>query len=105
MKDLIFEIIDKKGRKIHLSKERYSHIMKHPKMNDSLEILKNTIISPSAVRTNENDEDVLYYYKEFKNNDPEERYLLVSVKYLNGEGFIITSFFTNKITGEKWEVK
>ena len=34
--------------------------------------------------------------------DPSERYLLVSVKYLNGEGFVITSFFTNKITGAKW---
>ena len=42
-----------------------------------------------------------YLYKEFKDMPPEEKYLFISVKYLNGEGFIITSFFTNKITGLK----
>lgn len=35
----------------------------------------------------------------------DERYLLVAVKYLNGEGFVITSFFTNKVTGLKWKKK
>jgi hypothetical protein len=33
-----------------------------------------------------------------------ERYLFVSVNYLNGDGFIITSFYTNKITGSKWKI-
>ena len=101
----IFEISDKRGKKIHLSEERYSHILNHPKMHDKLEEIKNTIINPSATRINEDDENVVYYYKEFKNNGPEERYLLVSIKYLNGEGFVITSFFTNKITGVKWQAK
>lgn len=101
----IFEISDKRGKKIHLSKERYSHILRHPKMHDILEEIKNTIINPSTARINEDDESVVYYYKEFKDNDPEERYLLVSIKYLNGEGFVITSFFTNKITGVKWQAK
>ncbi len=103
--DWIFEISDKRGKIIHLSKERYSHILRHPKMNDTLEEIKNTIINPTTVRINEDDESVVYYYKDFKNNDPEERYLLVSVKYLNGEGFVITSFFTNKVTGVKWQAK
>ncbi len=37
--------------------------------------------------------------------DSLERYLLVAVKYLNGEGFVITSFFTNKITGLRWKIR
>ena len=53
----------------------------------------------------EEDEKVRYFYKEYKNNPPIERYLLVAVKYLNSSGFVITSFFTNKITGSKWEMK
>ena len=103
--EVIFEIEDKNGKRIHLSKERYKHILKHPKMHDQLENIKLAIQNPIKIIYNEDDEDVAYYYKEFKNNDSEERYLLVSVKYLNGNGFIITSFFTNKIIGLKWKTK
>ena len=102
--DIIFETIDKTGRKIHLSKERYKHIQKHPLMDDSLENIKSTINNPGTIRCNEEDEKVSYFYKEFKERDPFERYLMVAVKYLNGEGFIITSFYTNKITGLKWKL-
>jgi len=101
----IFEIIDKTGRKIHLSKERYKHIQKHPYMHDSLEEIKSTIKNSIITRYNEEDESISYFYKEFKENEPSERYLLVAVKYLNNEGFIITSFYTNKITGLKWTIK
>ena len=99
---VLFEVIDKTSRKIRLSKERYKHIQKHPHMNDSLEIIKITIQNPTTIRYNKEDDTVVFFYKEFKENDASERYLLVSVKYLNGEGFIITSFYTNKITGSKW---
>lgn len=100
--DYVFEIIDKTGRKIHLSKERWKHILKHPHMYNQLENIKITIQNPTTIRYYEEDEDVRYFYKEFKNRNAVERYLLVSVKYLNGEGFIITSFFTDKIMGLKW---
>ncbi len=101
--EMIFEIIDNFGKKIHLSKERWKHILRHPKMHDQIENIKETLKNPGAIRYYEDDEKVRYFYKEFKNNDTSERYLLVSVKYLNGKGFIITSFFTNKITGLKWK--
>lgn len=100
--DYVFEIVDKKGRKVHLTKERWKHILKHPHMHDQLENIKITIQNPTTIRYYGEDEDVRYFYKEFKEREPLERYLLVSVKYLNGEGFIITSFFTDKITGLKW---
>jgi len=103
--EIIFEISDKSGRKIHLSKERWKHIMTHPKMHEELENIKTAIQNPTTIRYYEEDENVRYFYKEFKNREPLERYLLVSVKYLNGGGFVITSFLTNKITGLKWETK
>jgi|SRR3989344_2738640 len=102
--EIIFEIVDKNGRKIHLSKERYRHLQKHPHMHDSIENIKMTLQNSTAIRHDKEDETVAFFYKDFKNNDPSERYLLVSVNYLNGEGFVITSFFTNKITGEKWKI-
>ena len=100
----IFEITDKIGRKVHLTKERLKHIQKHPYMQDSIENIKDALKDPSTIRY-EDDKDVLYFYKEFKQMPKLERYLLVSVKYLNSEGFVITSFFTNKITGERWTAK
>jgi len=101
--EVLFEIIDKTGRKILLSKERYKHIQKHPHMHDSLEVIKMTVQNPTTIRYNEWDDKVAFFYREFKENDISERYLLVSIKYLNGDGFIITSFYTNKITGSKWK--
>jgi len=98
----IFEIIDKTGRKIHLTRERWKYTQKHPHMHEHLESIKITLTQPLTIRHNEEDQTVIFFYKEFKQMDPSERYLLVSVKYLNGEGFVITSFFTNKITGAKW---
>ena len=71
---------------------------------NQLENIQSTLKNPTTI-CYEEDETVLYFYREFKSMEPLERYLLVAVKYLNGEGFIITSFFTNKITGLKWEAK
>src|SRR3989344_7210719 len=101
----VFEVIDKNGKNVHLSNERLKHILKHPFMNDPLENIKETIKNPLTIRYYEHDESVRHFYREFKNMPLSERYLLVSVKYLNGDGYIITSFFTNKITGLKWEAK
>ena len=104
--DLIFKIKDKSGRDIRLSKERWKHIKKHPRMDENrIEDVKKTIQNPITIRYNEKDDEVRYFYREYKDMPSFGRYLLVSVKYLNGTGFVITSFFTNKITGSKWETK
>ena len=103
--EIIFEIDDKNKRKIHLSKERYKHILKHPNMHDQLENIKRTLQNPTTMRYYEEDESVVYYYKEFKNRNASERYLLVSVKYLNSKGFVITSFLTNRINGLRWQTR
>ena len=72
---------------------------------NQLDIIKQTLTNPLPIRYFPEDTTVKYFYKYIKENPSEEKYLLVSVKYLNGEGFVITSFFTNKITGEKWKTK
>jgi len=100
----VFELVDKHGRKVHLTYERLKHIQKHPHMHDPVEMIKIVLRSPLTVRYEE-DKNILYFYKEFKEMPSEERYLFVSVRYLNGDGFVITSFFTNKMTGERWENK
>ena len=103
--DKIFEVKDKSGRIIYLSEERWKHILKHPHMHKQLENIQDTLKNPTKVRFFEDDKTVLHFYRDFKHRDQLERYLLVSVRYLNGSGYIITSFFTNKITGQKWQTK
>ncbi|MEX2017062.1 MAG: PBECR2 nuclease fold domain-containing protein [Candidatus Pacearchaeota archaeon] len=96
--DYLFEIIDKTGRKIRLTKERWTHITSpeslHPYMANYLEEVKIAIIKPDAVVPNKFDDTKANYYRYLKDR---KKYLLVAVKYLNGEGFITTAFTTRKI--------
>ena len=90
----ILEITDRTGRNIHLSDERWVHINKHPKISSRMELIKETLEKPDKITESYDEDGVWFYYKYDKQ---EKEYVFVSVKYLNGYGFIITSFYTNKI--------
>ncbi|MBI2498747.1 hypothetical protein HYV88_00725 [Candidatus Woesearchaeota archaeon] len=95
----LFEIKDKTGRIIYLTKERWKHIVsEHPKLSNNIEIIKEAIITPLIVKQSKNDEKVNFYYKHFKKV---RKYLLVAVKYINGNGFVITSFYVSNIKNER----
>ena len=81
----IFEIKDKSGRKIHLSKERWSHIsQEHPEVADYFEEIKETIKNQTQIATYSNDKYIRYYYKYFKNRQSPAKYLLlIGDCYLN----------------------
>ena len=89
----MFEEVDKTGRQIRLSKERWSHIRKkHPEV-ENLESIKETIKNPDQIKDYNLDKTIHYYYKYFKNRESPSKYLLIIVKFLNGNGFIITAYF------------
>jgi hypothetical protein len=90
----VFNIVDRSGRKIHLSKERWHHIQKHPEMSGEIERIKDSLRSPDKILAFHSDPDVRFYFKHYKLR---KQYLFISVKYLNGDGFVITSFYTDKI--------
>ena len=94
----IFQTTEKSGRKIHLSKERWTHInQEHPEVSNYLEEINETLKSPTKIKTYEYDEAVRYYYRYYKSIKSPAKYLLVIVKYLNGEGFIITAYLVRGI--------
>lgn len=64
--NFVFEVIDKNGRRIHLSRERLKHIKRHPHMQEPIEILKTTLKNPTVIRYEEKDTSIVYFYKEFK---------------------------------------
>ncbi len=59
----IFEITDKSGRKIRLTKRQWSETtVKHPSMAVYLEEIKETLVKPDAIISYGLDEKVRYYY-------------------------------------------
>jgi len=92
--DFIFEITDKSGRKIRLSKERWKHIkIEHPDVTE--EEIKLTIKNPLKII--EKKKGKYYYYQYFKYKRFPSKFLRTIVKYLNGGGYIITSYFVKNI--------
>lgn len=90
----IFEIRDKTGRIISLSDEGWTHIaMKHPNLGSSIECIKETLCQPLFLNESPMHKGVMYYHRQYKEL---KKYLVVVVKYLNGKGFIISSFYTTK---------
>lgn len=90
----VFKVEDVNGKKVRLTRERWDYInVSHPgigNIDELIEVLKR----PTAVRESDRDKDVKWLYRFQKE---EKLYLLVSVKYLNGEGFIITAHYTKKV--------
>jgi len=96
----IYEVVNASGRLIYLTKERWSHIVaEHPVMSDEINRVEEVLINPIVIKESNNDSYVQLYYQHDKNNISRGKYLLVVVKYLNGKGFIITSFYTDKMKG------
>lgn len=93
----VLEVKDKLGKIIYLTEERYNHIKKHPEMQNSISFIEDAVKNPQKITTISIYPDVRYYYSYHKNRVSKAKYLRVVVKYKNGEGFIITAYFVEKI--------
>ncbi len=94
----IFEVTDKNDKLIRLTDKQHSHIMKaHSYMHKYLEKIKETLQNPDKIKSYSFDKNVNYFYKGYKNLEKPNKFLLVIVKYLNGEGYIISSYLTAKM--------
>ncbi|HLD07323.1 MAG TPA: hypothetical protein VJC16_07390 [Candidatus Nanoarchaeia archaeon] len=93
--DTVFEIGDKTGRKIRLTRTQWKHIShEHPTVTN-IEEIKETLQKPIRIKPSAYDPLSVAGYYWF--NKDRKRYLCVSVKYLNGEGFVITAFYMRNI--------
>ena len=94
---ILFEVNDISGRQIRLTLERWKHIArKHPEIHINEIII--VLTTPLIITLSEYDESVHYY---FRFNKKHGSYLLVLVKYLNGEGFVISSYYSHRAVGLK----
>ena len=91
---MLFIVESKIKKKISISKEHWKHIseIKHPEVSGLENEIKQTIISPIEIKRSNSDKNVYLYYSKYKSN-----FLCVVIRYLNGNGFIITIYITSKI--------
>ena len=95
--NIIFEIIDKRGKKVRLTQKQWSHITSaHAEMTNYLEEIRQTLEEPLKITFQEKG-NLMRYYSYQKHRKHPEKYLRAIVKYLNGEGFIVTAQFVRYI--------
>ena len=97
--DIVFEVIDINGRNIRMTKKQWtSHIIRrHPEISSEKDRIIETLEKPDKIVNSTRDEDVKYYYKYYKQITNPYKFLRAIVKYLNGDGFIISVQFVSKI--------
>lgn len=66
--------------------------IKHPAVKGKEEEVKEALRNPDYIRQNAFDRKVYLFYKAHRKN-----YICVVVRHLNGKGFIITVYITNKM--------
>jgi len=100
-KEIYFQVISSLGIKVRVTKDYWNEIIetKHRIMKGRENIVKQTLKSPHELRRSKKDSKVFLYYRKI-----DEKYNCVVAKHLNGDGFIITTYITDKIkAGEKYE--
>jgi len=92
--DLLFEVTDVSGRKIRTTKDYWEKIktLKHRELKYGVEEVKNTLTKPDEVRRSVTDSTILLYAQ------AQEKYdiLIVAIKVLNGDGFLVTVYQTKE---------
>ena len=94
--DYVFEVLDKKGRKVRLTKNSWIHIrMEHPNVERTEEIIE-ALQKADRIVIDER-EDVEYFFRYFKHKKWKSKFLKVVVKYLNSEGSVLSAHFVRHI--------
>ena len=94
MNEIHFEVTSKLDKRVYVTKSRWELIIKtkHLEMEGKEKEIKGTLTNPDEIRQSVSDDSVYLYYKNHGR-------LLVSVvvKHKNGDGFIITAYYTDRI--------
>ena len=94
----LFEVTSKLDKRIRVSRSYWEYIVsvKHPPMRGLEESVKRSLTEPTEVRRSKRDPSVHLFYGNLDGT------LLVCtvVKFLNGEGFIITAYLTRRMVGD-----
>ena len=94
MSENYFEVTSKLDKRVYVTKSRWDLIIKtkHLEIEGKEKEVKETLANPDEIRQSVSDDSVYLYYKNYGK-------LTVSVvaKHKNGEGFIITAYYTDRM--------
>lgn len=92
-------IIDYADRTVRLTDERLGHIQEHPEMVGQERRIREVLQKPDLVFTSHKDSSVHVYYKRYTRSPAGSKHLMVAVKILVQDAFVITAFFTDEVKG------
>lgn len=74
-----------------MRQKEWKHIVWYHHDVAHIEYVRETLVTPLCIVEDDKEEQVFIYQKWYKER---REYCRVAVKYLNGEGFVITSFWS-----------
>jgi len=89
-------LTDYAERSIRLTDERLDHIREHPEMRDQESRLAETLVAPDTIIASHHDETVHLYHRLYPSTPVTRKHLVVMVKVLAQDAFVITAFFTDR---------
>jgi len=103
----MLKVRSKLEKVIRLDEDSWRHVLGHPEMENQRSRVKETLVDPDEVRESVRSSSIWLFYKLYTETPVSKKYLLVAVQVLNGEGFIVTAFFTDKVKkgGLIWKKK
>ena len=93
----MLRVVCKLGKVVRLDRDRWVHMLSHPEMRKQRYRIKGTLVDPDEIRKSIRGSQVWLFYKLYEKTPVTWKFMLVVVQVLNGEGFIVTAFFTDKI--------
>ena len=91
------ELKDVWGNSVSLTEERRVHLLEHPEMHEQEKKLVETLLEPGMVVQSQSDDTVRLFHRFYRGLTIGDKYLCVVVKYVEGDIFIITAYFTDKV--------
>jgi hypothetical protein len=89
-------LTDHEDRAIRLTAERRAHILEHPELSDQFERLQETIQTPQIIVATVTDASVYVYHRYYEETPVTSKFLLVAVKILEDDAFVLTAFFSSR---------
>ncbi|MEK6545983.1 MAG: PBECR2 nuclease fold domain-containing protein [Nitrospinota bacterium] len=85
--------------RVHLTKERWEHIInEHPVVKSYLKEIEETISFPDVIMKSKYDKEILLYYR-FYENIFGGKFIIVVVKHTEERNFVLTAYITDKVKG------
>ena len=94
---MALELRDVWGSSISLTDDRRAHLLEHPEMRGQEDKLTETLLEPDVVIQSQSDNTVRLFHRFYRRLAIGDKYLCVVVKYMEGDVFIITAYFTDKV--------